>query len=55
MPIPITLFSAICGVVVLSIFFSQNKKRNNWGWIYLVLGILLILMAIIPWIDLIVT
>jgi uncharacterized membrane protein len=49
MPIPITLFFAICGIAVVFIFFFQNKKQNKFAWTYLVLGMILILMALIPW------
>jgi len=50
LPIPSTLFLAICGAIGLIIYYIQSKKKNKFAKIFLVLGIILILMAIIPWI-----
>lgn len=52
MPIPIALFFAIVGIIVIFIFFFQYKKQNKFAWIYLVVGIIFILMAVIPWVAL---
>lgn len=50
MPIPITLFFAICGIILVFLFYFQNKKQSKFAQIYLVSGIILILMVVIFWI-----
>jgi len=49
MPIPITLFFAVCGIILVFLFFSQNKKQSKFARIYLVSGVILILMVVIFW------
>jgi len=46
---PITLLFAIGGIIVISTFLFQHKKQHKFFWIYLMIGILLMLIAIIPW------
>jgi uncharacterized membrane protein HdeD (DUF308 family) len=48
LPIPASLFFAILGIIGLVIYSFQHKKQNKSAWIYLVLGIMLILIGIIP-------
>ncbi|MFA5749754.1 MAG: DUF308 domain-containing protein [Candidatus Shapirobacteria bacterium] len=48
MPIPTSLVFIILGIIGLFIYFFQNKKQNKLTWIYLLLGIILILLGIIP-------
>jgi len=49
--IPLTLLFAICGTIGIGIYFSKRKK-SKFRWLWLVLGTVLLLMAIIPWIAL---
>ena len=52
MPIPMTLFIAILGIISISVFYFQNKKQSKFTRIYLVTGIILILIVVILWIAL---
>lgn len=48
-PIPITLLFFICGAAGAIAYFFLNKKRKRLAFACLVLGIILLLMALIPW------
>lgn len=48
MPMPTSLLFLILGAVGLIIYFIQKKKQNKFNKIYLILGIALILIGIIP-------
>lgn len=55
MPIPITLFFAIFGILLLSVFYFQKNKQNKFAQIYLVSGIILISIVVIFWIALLIS
>lgn len=48
MPIPTFLVFLILGIIGLIIYFTQKKKQNKFNKIYLILGVVLILIGIIP-------
>ncbi|MCK9438780.1 hypothetical protein M0Q39_01735 [Patescibacteria group bacterium] len=48
MPIPTSLIFLILGTIGLIIYFTQKKKQNKFNKIYLILGVVLILVGIIP-------
>jgi len=47
-PIPLSLLFIIFGIAGIIISYFQNKKQKKFAWIYLVLGIMLLLVGIIP-------
>ncbi len=52
MGIPLTLVFVIFGVSGLVQYFYSSKKKSEYSHIYLVIGIILLLVAIIPWVGL---
>ncbi|MEJ2267653.1 MAG: hypothetical protein P8X70_01090 [Nanoarchaeota archaeon] len=47
--IPLTLLFVILGIIGISFYFVWRKKSKKISVIWLIAGIILILMAIIPW------
>ncbi len=49
MPIPLTLVFIIAGLIVLGVFFVQNKHAKKFSWIFLFFALLLILTTLVFW------
>jgi|GEM_PF-2007284 len=45
---PTSLLFIFLGIILLIGYYIQNKKRNQFAWTYLSLGLLLILVGIVP-------